>query len=66
MLTETMIVENIYNHIILYEGHEFHKANNFFGSTIEDSRLTLVFFVKNIKANKEYSFSKNRIDTIQI
>jgi len=66
MFTEIMNVENIYNRIILYEGHEFHKANNFFGSTIEDSRLTLVFFVKNIKINKENSIPKHRIDTVQV
>jgi hypothetical protein len=66
MFTETMNVENIYNRIILYEGHEFHKANNFFGTSIEDSRLTLVFFVKNINANKAFSVPKNRINSFQI
>lgn len=66
MFTQIMSIENIYNRIILYEGHEYHKADQFFGDTIDNSRLTLVFFVKNIKANNNKSFAQNRIKAIDI
>jgi len=66
MFSKTLSVENIYNRLIIYEGNEFHRADNFFGGSIESSRLTLVFFVKNIKANINNSFTKNRIDKVQI
>jgi len=66
MFTQMMSIENVYNRIILYEGNEYHKADHFFGDTINNSRLTLVFFVKNIKANNNQSFAQNRIKAIDI
>ena len=33
------------NRLIIFPGTVHHKENKFFGNTIEDSRLTLVFFV---------------------
>ena len=61
-----MCIENIYNRLILYEGSEYHRADHFFGDTIDNSRLTLVFFVKNIKANNIKSFAQNCLKAIDI
>jgi hypothetical protein len=44
----------------------FHAANQFFGRTLEDSRLTQVFFVSKIDANKANSFPINRTKAIRI
>jgi hypothetical protein len=43
---ETITVNNIYNRLVLYNAAEYHRGNKFFGSTLDDSRLTLVFFAK--------------------
>lgn len=39
-------VENVYNRCILYPAHLFHEGLNFFGNTLENSRLNLIFFAK--------------------
>lgn len=56
MFDEIVRVNNIYNTLILYEGHHFHAANAFFGQGLKDSRLTQVFFVNKIDAQKHSSF----------
>lgn len=38
-------VYNLYNRAAIYDTNIFHKENGFFGSSKEDSRLTLVFFM---------------------
>jgi len=38
-------VENVFNRCVLFDPRVWHSADNFFGTTIEDSRLTLVFYV---------------------
>lgn len=43
--TKIVDVGNLYNRLVMYPGDCFHRENKFFGSTIDDSRLTLVFFV---------------------
>jgi hypothetical protein len=48
---ETLIVNNVFNRAIIYNSQEFHRENKFFGQTKEDSRLTLVFFMKFILKN---------------
>lgn len=40
------IIGNVYNRLVMYKGDIFHKSNDYFGSTMEDSRLTQVFFLK--------------------
>ncbi len=40
------IIGNVYNRLVMYRGDIFHKSNDYFGSTIQDSRLTQVFFLK--------------------
>lgn len=42
--TPTTIVENKFNRCKVFDPRTWHSANNFFGKTLEDSRLTLVFF----------------------
>lgn len=66
MFDETVRINNVYNTLILFEGDIFHAANNFFGSTLEDSRLAQVFFVNKIDANKANSFPLNRTKAIKV
>jgi hypothetical protein len=44
--TKTMDIANVFNRLVVFSGNDWHKENNFFGSTLDDSRLTQVFFVK--------------------
>jgi hypothetical protein len=41
---ETAEVENVYNRAVIFDPRTWHTANNFFGTTREDTRLTLVYF----------------------
>lgn len=66
MFDEVVRVNNVYNTLILYEGDIYHAANQFFGRTLEDSRLSQVFFVNKIDANKANSFPLNRTRAIKI
>lgn len=66
MFDEVVRINNVYNTLILFEGDIFHAANNFFGITLEDSRLAQVFFVNKIDANKANSFPINRTKSIKI
>ena len=43
--TKTIEISNVFNRLVMFPGNIFHKENKFFGTVIEDSRLTLVFFV---------------------
>ena len=38
-------VENVYNRLICYRGMSVHAPTNFFGDTMENSRMTLTFFI---------------------
>jgi hypothetical protein len=66
MFDEVLRLNNVYNTLILFEGEMFHAANQFFGSTLEDSRLVQVFFINKIDANKVNSFPINRIKEIKL
>lgn len=66
MFDEVVRVNNVYNTLILYEGETFHAANNFFGTTLKNSRLTQVFFVNRIDAQKANSFPLNRAKAVKI
>ena len=61
MFDEIVRVNNIYNTMIVFEGDIPHCANQFFGNNPNNSRLTQVFFVSKIEANKTTSFPINRI-----
>jgi len=66
MFDEVVRVNNVYNTLIMYEGETFHAANNFFGTTLKNSRLSQVFFIKRIDAQKENSFPLNRTKAIKV
>jgi Family of unknown function (DUF6445) len=66
MFDEIVRVNNVYNTLIIYEGRHFHAANQFFGKTMKDSRLTQVFFVKKIDAQKHNVFPLNRTNAIKV
>ena len=40
------IIGNVFNRLILYPGNTYHKSNDYFGDTLQDGRLTQVFFIK--------------------
>jgi len=66
MFDETLRINNVYNTLIIYEGHLFHAANNFFGKSLKDSRLVQVFFINKIDAQKHSSFPLFRTTAIKI
>ncbi len=66
MFDEIVRVNNVYNTLIIYEGRHFHAANQFFGKTLEDSRLAQVFFINKIDAQKHSSFPLNRTSAIKV
>lgn len=66
MFDEVVRINNVYNTLILFEGDIFHAANNFFGTSLQDSRLAQVFFINKIDANKANSFPLNRIKEIKL
>lgn len=39
------VVGNVYNRMVMYRGDIFHKSNDYFGTVMQDSRLTQVFFL---------------------
>ena len=66
MFDEVVRVNNVYNTLIIFEGDIFHAANDFFGTTLQDSRLAQVFFINKIDANKSNSFPLNRTKAIKV
>ena len=54
--------KNIYNRMIMYDGHEYHGANNFYSEN-KDERLTLVWFIDGITIEKSpYEVIKGKVD----
>lgn len=47
---ESIVIKNRFNRLILFESFLYHGANNFFNDN-EKERLTLVFFIDNIKSS---------------
>jgi len=66
MFDEVVRVNNVYNTLILFEGDIFHCANDFFGKTLQDSRLAQVFFINRIDARTESSFPLKRVGNINV
>ena len=66
MFDEIVRVNNVYNTLIIYEGRHFHAANHFFGKALKDSRLTQVFFVNKIDAQKQSVFPISRVNAIKV
>jgi hypothetical protein len=44
-----MEIENVFNRCVIYDPRVWHSPNNYFGKTLEDSRLTLVFFAQGVR-----------------
>jgi hypothetical protein len=66
MFDEIVRVNNVYNTLIIYEGRHYHAANKFFGKTLNDSRLSQVFFINRIDAQKHSVFPLKRAQTINV
>jgi Family of unknown function (DUF6445) len=66
MFDEIVRVNNVYNTLIIYEGRHYHAANQFFGKTLQDSRLAQVFFVSKIDAQKQSVFPISRVNAIKV
>ena len=66
MFDEIVRVNNVYNTLIMYEGRHYHAAKQFFGKTLEDSRLAQVFFVSKIDAQKQSVFPISRVNAIKV
>ncbi len=43
---KSIVVENVFNRLIMFDSRCWHSADNFFGTTRDDARLTQVFFIK--------------------
>jgi len=56
---KTLTVENIFNRLLIYSTDEFHSADNFFGTSNEDSRLTFMFQAK-IKSQGSNPLNRSR------
>ncbi len=66
MFDEIVRVNNMYNTLIIYEGRHYHEAYNFFGKSLDDSRLAHVFFVSKIDAQKQSVFPISRVKAIEV
>jgi hypothetical protein len=66
MFEEIVRVNNVYNTLIIYEGRHYHAAKQFYGKTLEDSRLSQVFFINKIDAQKHSVFPLKRTQAINI
>jgi hypothetical protein len=44
--TPNTIIENVYNRCVMFDPKVWHSPNEFFGSTDDSARLTLVFFAR--------------------
>ena len=43
---KTITMESVYNRCIIFDTRQWHSPENFYGTTLEDSRLTQVFFAR--------------------
>lgn len=66
MFDEIVRVNNVYNTLILYEGRHFHRANKFFGNNLKNSRLSQVFFINKIDAQRHSVFPIKRVESIRL
>jgi hypothetical protein len=58
---KTVDVANIYNRLILYPANLFHSGNNFFGTTKNDARLTLVIYVHNVEPSNSLPIRRMKL-----
>tara|TARA_R110000822_G_scaffold292845_2_gene414839 strand:- start:291 stop:578 length:288 start_codon:yes stop_codon:yes gene_type:complete len=45
---KTITMESVYNRCIIFDTRNWHSPENFYGTTVEDARLTQVFFARAI------------------
>ena len=50
---EPLIVPNRFNRTLIFDGPRVHRAQNFFGNKVENSRLTLISFIRNLNEKSE-------------
>jgi hypothetical protein len=43
---KSITVDTVYNRLVMFDSRCWHSADNFFGTTKDDTRLTQVFFIK--------------------
>lgn len=66
MFDETVIVNNIYNSLIIFNAQTYHAANHFFGNNLETGRMAQVFFISKIDASSYDIFPLQRTKSIKI
>jgi hypothetical protein len=49
----TVTVQEEYNRLVFFDGRLFHGANEFYGDEDDSTRLTLIFFIKQIHIHAE-------------
>jgi hypothetical protein len=49
---ETIRINNVYNRLVTFDAHLPHAAHDYCGDALDDSRLTLVMFVKQLYADQ--------------
>ena len=58
-----IVIENVYNRVLIYPSNYAHAENCFFGETKENARLTLVFFLKKVSSSGLFPIDRaNKID----
>ena len=58
---EIMNVKGLYNRLLIFDSTTYHAAHDFFGSSKEDSRLTLVSFVTGLIGDYRAPLQRSRI-----
>ena len=48
---ETVNIKGLYNRLVLFDSNLYHGAHDFFGEDINDSRLTISFFIRRLNCN---------------
>ena len=57
---ECVNVKGIYNRLLIFDSNNYHAAHDFFGSSKEDSRLTLVSFVYGLAGDYRTPLQRSR------
>lgn len=66
MFDETIKLNNIYNTLILFNAQTYHAANEFFGDSLTNGRMTQTFFINKIDAKSYDIFPLHRTKQINI
>lgn len=55
---KSVVIENVYNRMLIYPSNYAHAENCLFGETKENARLTLVFFLKKVSASSLFPIDR--------